>query len=945
MSDPSKLLFSISKRLAKYTISCWTGIDPQLIATSEDIVEYISEKFYKDINYKDARKVKLQYEVLVDSFSDNLEHLQNQNSISPELTSRFVASKGLTVPGLNDEQRRELQQYINGEISSALEAVDESFDNTTFSVQDILDRRLEPLPLEEQILSENSALYRDLSSPAKQLYMRTVRDCCQLLAGLTTKMPDFSRAAIQTILKSQDNLGSRLDEIAANISSITTTNSTSEETFRDFDARLKMNIARNMEMIRLFGISGQEETTRYDLMTSFLYLDAQVIYTKDHSVREKSIENIIENGSRLFIRGEAGTGKTTVLQWIAFMAATRGFSGNLSKLNEKIPVFIKLRSTNIWELDPTSLVKYMAPSITPWVPEGWLEFCLENNRFMFLIDGVDEVKSNQRDNIKNWLIDLIEEYPKQNYYITSRPSAVGHSWLEPLGFDTVNVRPMNEAKIATFIDRWHDAVARSPLVKLEKGEIETYKRRVLSIVRSNRQVRSVASYPLLAAILCSMNYQRSGQLPRSRMDFYRAAIEALLEGRDAARSDELGSTIDLTSNQKELVVRAIAFWYVQNRISEAKTKEVKACIRRACTHLTKVNASVDAIYEFLIERSGLMREPADDIAEFVHKSFHEYLAAHELVQQDFVQYMVDHAHEDEFRETFIMAIGHSLAGQRERTLRNLLARCESNPSNERVLVQVLSASLEVCDRLAPSLTTQILERVRSICPPSNNFEARDLSHSIELEPKLLSGIAIEDSQSISASIVAMCLSGKTETLDLVRTLSVKGGKDVSSALIDGIEYFDPHIYGAAVLPRLHFEGDLHIDESDFRFVAENGSIDRTVKIHGVESLDFLRGMKGLHQISISGHENLRDASGLETCENLRSVSLDFCPELTRLGNIVHLSGLTSIDIIHCGSIDPEFIERTRREDFPILIVRTFNTAELMSRNKNKNVQIEERFYG
>jgi predicted NACHT family NTPase len=44
------------------------------------------------------------------------------------------------------------------------------------------------------------------------------------------------------------------------------------------------------------------------------------------------------------IAGEAGSGKTTILQWLAVQAAQRSFGVELDEWNKLVPFFIQLRN-------------------------------------------------------------------------------------------------------------------------------------------------------------------------------------------------------------------------------------------------------------------------------------------------------------------------------------------------------------------------------------------------------------------------------------------------------------------------------------------------------------------------------------------------------------------------------------------------------------------------
>lgn len=626
------------------------------------------------------------------------------------------------------------------------------------------------------------------------------------------------------------------------------------------------------------------------------------------------------------------------------MAATSGLFGSLEDLNGKIPLFIKLRSLDIRSLKISSLIEFLAPTLADYIPEGWVAYCLANQKFVFLIDGIDELPAEQRNGVREWIKEMTSDHPDHVYLVTSRPSAVSDRWLDKQGFSNVNLRPMTEAKIVQFVQKWHDTIGSAMPVS-GRADIEHYKRNVLSIVNGSREIRSIASYPLLAAILCCMNYQLSGQMPRNRMEFFQAGINALLERRDATRSPILGKLGNATLAQKYLIVQAIAFWFLQNRVSEVSKDSVKGCIRRVLPYLKKVDLNVDDVYTYLVERSGIIREPQMGMVSFIHNSFKEFLAAREYIQQDHVNYLASHAKEADFRETFIMAVGHSLAGQRESILRKLMEMADSAREERRPLLLVLSACLEVCDRLSPAVSRSILDKVKSICPPRTMFEAKDLSYAVELKPAIMKGFGSEHSEYYSSIILSLCLSGRSEALELVEYYSDAGGRNMAPSLITGIENFDANIYGALIFPRMRFEGRIIVDGSVMQFLSQDGAINLSVRIGGLSSLDILRGMKGLKEIEIRGHAELSDASALETCQNLEKIILHFCPKLTNIGRIVEINSLKLLDVRNCDSVDDSFVSYRRDPCSDTLDIWAFSTTTLAKKNTNDNVRVHEFFFG
>ena len=57
-----------------------------------------------------------------------------------------------------------------------------------------------------------------------------------------------------------------------------------------------------------------------------------------------------------------------------------------------------------------------------------------------------------------------------------------------------------------------------------------YEGALLARLESAPHLRALAATPLLAALICALNLDRSTHLPRDRMGLYNAALELLLNG-------------------------------------------------------------------------------------------------------------------------------------------------------------------------------------------------------------------------------------------------------------------------------------------------------------------------------------------------------------------------------------------------------------------------------
>ena len=64
------------------------------------------------------------------------------------------------------------------------------------------------------------------------------------------------------------------------------------------------------------------------------------------------IDEALAGSSRLIVCGSAGSGKTTLLKWVAVKSASRSFDGPLTRWNNTVPFFLRLRQFSDSGLPP-----------------------------------------------------------------------------------------------------------------------------------------------------------------------------------------------------------------------------------------------------------------------------------------------------------------------------------------------------------------------------------------------------------------------------------------------------------------------------------------------------------------------------------------------------------------------------------------------------------------
>ncbi|MFJ9246225.1 NACHT domain-containing protein [Streptomyces sp. NPDC101776] len=491
--------------------------------------------------------------------------------------------------------------------------------------------------------------------------------------------------------------------------------------------------------------------------------DADTLWLTYNSIRDsfatQPADQALAANHRVLLRGEAGSGKTTLAQWLAVAAAGQDLPDRMDYLYDRIPFVLPLRAlTRHGERLPAPKDFLSATScpLAGTQPDGWEHRVLVAGRGLILIDGIDEIPERERERTRRWLLELIETYDGDNrWLITSRPSAVGQDWLAEDGFIELSLSPMGPAAVATFITQWHDA-ARTDAD--DTADLDKYQGQLLAAVRTEPALGRLATNPLMCGLICALHRDRRGYLPHGRKDLYDAALSMLLSRRDRER-DMAGP--ELREEPQLDLLQRLAYWLIKNGRTEMDRSRAEDIISRALPAVPEVAALGDAptVFEHFLQRSGLLREPAPDTVDFVHRTFQDFLGARAAVDEADFGLLVEHAADDQWEDVIRMAV--ALARPRDRvTIFRELVDLGDRASDKRIQARVYllaAACLEYATSLEPSVREDVEQRTVTLIPPGNEEEAHALAEVGPLILRLLPGPEVLD-DGVAAYHVAIAAS-------------------------------------------------------------------------------------------------------------------------------------------------------------------------------------------
>ncbi|GAA4606934.1 hypothetical protein BJY16_006075 [Actinoplanes octamycinicus] len=835
----------------------------------------------------------------------------------------------------------------DNEVAAVLDAVTDTLRVADLSDAAIFADDVDPILIATRLRRQLPAVPEraGLSDAGTHLYARVLDECCICLTQLVVQLGPFPARATVHTLERLTTVADGLAQVLARlpVTSLDAPAGTGHDS--PFRGRYLAHLLTVLDHLELFGV----DVHRYRLRTplSIAYISLTVTGGEARSPRRGGhrwdpgtlradgdrdsasvrAEEALGDGARILLRGDAGSGKTTLMQWIAVTAARQGFTGPLTDWNGRTPFLLRLRDYVSQPLPaPERFLDLIAAPIAGLMPPGWVHRQLDAGAIL-CVDGVDEVPTGQRRDVRDWLRDLLAAYPDVRIVVTSRPAAASAHWLDAEGFTSVFLERMGPADITALIRHWHEAVRRAGDLPCQPRSLPRYEQRLLAQLDSSAHLQNLAGSPLLCAMLCALNLDRDSNLPRNRMELYQAAIDMLLHRRDSQRG--VPSPLpELTSRDQAQLLQEAAWWMTQNGQTEVTRAQAEQRFTHRLAGIRHVNAPAGTVLDHMIERSGVLREPVPDRIDFVHRTFQEYLAAREAADQGHVGALLEHSHLDTWRETVILAAGHANAPVRAQLLSGLLDLAAEQPKQTRRLRLLAAACLETAPAVEPGLLTRIRGHLRDLLPRSV-AEARSLASVGEpLLTELPADLGGLSEAQAAATVRAVALVNGPDALDTLARYRRDARPGVQKQLVSAWEFFDPGDYADRVLADAPLDhGAVRISSPsllpalsrlrqlthtrfwseqilDLELFADTPHLDQLSLGTGFTgSLDQLAGHTDLDMLQLGARGTPLDLAPLATLTSLTSLYLLRLTAGQQLTALTGLSNLSRLAAMGCAGVD------------------------------------------
>lgn len=364
------------------------------------------------------------------------------------------------------------------------------------------------------------------------------------------------------------------------------------------------------------------------------------------NARHKTLQQ--QETCRLLIVGHPGSGKTTLMKWIALQCLLKN-----SFYQKYTPIFLPLKDLStqpIATFTQTNLLELIATTIkNSNCSSDFLQEAFKEGKLLFLLDGLDEIAAvEKRKAVIKWIEK--QRLGDNSLVITSRFSGLDEA--KNVHFRKIDavftIQDFDKEDIAAFLKNWSHHVVATLNPTFSEQEITTEANKDYKDLQETldnpayARLLTLAVNPLMLTMIAIV-HRTKGRLPLYRHKLYEEMLEVMLE-RWYERNKDLKVHFSLDTSRNNLA--KIAVFLMKDNRRELTFKELKKQLPNALTEENK-----EAFIDEIVLKSNLLYESEGEYG-FLHLTFQEYLAAYYYAKSENPLAILQHRAKDYWTETF-----------------------------------------------------------------------------------------------------------------------------------------------------------------------------------------------------------------------------------------------------------------------------------------------------
>lgn len=374
------------------------------------------------------------------------------------------------------------------------------------------------------------------------------------------------------------------------------------------------------------------------LQKIFLPFDFSRYESKEKKVINAS-DMIEYKGNKVILAGP-GYGKTTFLKFVL-----------LNTLKKRlIPVYWEWKNLytqlEINQNLRIILVHYFKELLKGKFKIKDIESFVREQRFVFLLDGFDEVEQlNRLPFIQSIIKKYKKRYPENFFVIASRIANYPREYFDffsKIGFQHYKINPLSEHLVVQYIDHFINfQLPNDPLRSTDKIKF------LKKYIENQQGIKALTEHPLLLSLIVLI-YTFEGSLPDTKVNLYERCIDLLIYvWKKSAKDIKIFNELYLDNNTLYALLAEVAYEYFESFIQEKVKKfgvlpqaELKEILKRTYKNLIRkrirereIDGVIEKLFNYFKNNTGVIVEVSPGEFGFSHLTLLEYLAAQRIVRE------------------------------------------------------------------------------------------------------------------------------------------------------------------------------------------------------------------------------------------------------------------------------------------------------------------------
>lgn len=405
----------------------------------------------------------------------------------------------------------------------------------------------------------------------------------------------------------------------------------------------------------------------------------------DDVIDTSSVDPLLELSKNILILGTGGIGKSMLMRY---------FFLNTYSLGNYVPVLLEMRRISNQNPNAISILDLIYSSMESFdvkLPREQFEYSLQHGEYLFLFDGLDEVKEDMYDETVKALQAFSSKYPENSCIITSRK---GRNFSPLETYTVVESMMLNKQQAVLLASKLQQNEKTAEFCRQLDAEL-FYKH------------RDFAENPLLLSMMF-LTFMHNNSIPEHLVDFYEKAYDALYSTHDSRNKDIFRRDFHCKSLEEHNFKRIFSHFcfhtYFKEEFEFSESK-ILVLLQSSIEKLEIPNiSSKDYLNDLLYCVCLIVKD--GNTYHFSHRSFQAYFAAYYTKnvlideQQKFFferQLSLDiyHVNEDYYNLLFQLQTERFISNLLEPGLRKIQKLLNSDPDPDKTYITMQFISVRV----------------------------------------------------------------------------------------------------------------------------------------------------------------------------------------------------------------------------------------------------------